>query len=38
MQDNFESETKALKQLIVFLSLKPMAIVTYEEEGSVPLW
>ena len=37
MQDNFESETKALKQLDAFLSLKRMVIVTYDEQGTVPL-
>ncbi len=37
MQDTFERETKALKQLDAFLSLKRMVIVTYDEEGTVPL-
>lgn len=37
MQETFERETKALKQLDAFLSLKRMVIVTYDEEGSVPL-
>lgn len=35
MQDTFKRETKALKQLVAFLSLKCMMIVTYDEE--VPL-
>ena len=37
MQETFERETKALKQLDAFLSLKRMVIVTYDEEGTVPL-
>jgi hypothetical protein len=37
IQDTFERETKALKQLDAFLSLKWMLIVTYDEDGSVPL-
>lgn len=37
MQDTFERETKALKQLDAFLPLKRMVIVTYDEEGSVSL-
>jgi len=37
MQDTFERETKALKLLDAFLSLKRMMIVTYDEEGTVPL-
>ena len=37
MQETFERETKALKQLDAFLSLKRMVIVTYDEEGKVPL-
>ena len=37
MQNTFERETKALKQLDAFLSLKRMVIVTYDEEGIVPL-
>ncbi|MBR2243614.1 MAG: hypothetical protein IJ888_02625 [Prevotella sp.] len=37
MQDTFERETKALKQLDTFLSLKRMVIVTNDEEGTVPL-
>ena len=37
MQDTFERETKALKQLDAFLSLKRMVIVTFDEEGSIPL-
>ena len=32
-----ERETKALKQLDTFLSLKRMAIVTNDEEETVPL-
>lgn len=30
-------ETKALKQLDTFLSMKRMVIVTYDEEGTVSL-
>ena len=37
MQETFERETKALKLLDAFLSLKRMVIVTYDEEGIVPL-
>ena len=37
MQDTFERETKALKQLDTFLSLKRMVIVTNDEEGTVSL-
>ena len=37
MQETFERETKALKQLDAFLSLKRMVIVTYDEEVKVPL-
>jgi hypothetical protein len=37
MQETFERETKALKQLDAFLSMKRMVIVTYDEEGTVPL-
>ena len=37
MQETFERETKALKLLDAFLSLKRMVIVTYDEEGTVPL-
>ena len=37
MQETFERETKALKQLDAFLSTKRMVIVTYDEEGTVPL-
>lgn len=37
MQETFERETKALKQLDAFLSLKRMVVVTYDEEGSIPL-
>ena len=37
MQDTFERETKALKQLDTFLSLKRMVIVTNDEEGTVLL-
>lgn len=37
MQETFERETKALKQLDAFLSLKRMVIVTYDEEGTIPL-
>ena len=37
MQETFERETKALKQLDAFLSLKRMVIVTYDEEGTSPL-
>ena len=34
---HLEREAKALKQLDAFLSLKRMVIVTYDEEGAVPL-
>lgn len=37
MQDTFDRETKALKQLDGFLTLQRMVIVTYDEEGTVPL-
>lgn len=37
MQDTFDRETKALKQLDGFLPLQRMVIVTYDEEGTVPL-
>jgi len=37
MQETFERETKALKQLDAFLSMKRMVIVTYDEEGRVSL-
>ncbi len=37
MQETLERETKALKQLDTFLSLNRMVIVTYDEEGAVPL-
>ena len=37
MQETFERETKALKQLDAFLSTKRMVIVTYDEAGTVPL-
>lgn len=37
MQDTFERETKALKLLDAFLSLKRMVIVTYDEEGTFSL-
>ncbi|MBQ7444012.1 MAG: ATP-binding protein [Bacteroidaceae bacterium] len=37
MQETFERETKALKQLDAFLPLERMVIVTYDEEGTVPL-
>lgn len=37
MQDTLERETKALKQLDAFIPLKRMVIVTYDEEGNVPL-
>ena len=37
MQETFERESKALKQLDAFLPLKRMVIVTYDEEGTVPL-
>ena len=37
MQETFERETKALKQLDAFLPLKRMVIVTYDEEGSISL-
>ena len=37
MQETFERETKALKLLDAFLSLKRMVIVTYDEEGTIPL-
>ena len=37
MQETLERETKALKQLDAFLSLKRMVIVTYDEEGTIPL-
>ena len=37
MQETFERETKALKMLDAFLSLRRMVIVTYDEEGTVPL-
>ena len=37
MLDTFERETKALKQLDGFLSLRRMVIVTYDEEGTVSL-
>ena len=37
MQETFNRETKALKQLDAFLALKRMVIVTYDEEGSIPL-
>ena len=37
MQETFERETKALKQLDAFLSTKRMVIVTYDEEDTVPL-
>jgi hypothetical protein len=37
MQDTFEREIKALKQLDAFLSMKRMVIVTYDEEGTVSL-
>ena len=37
MQETFERETKALKQLDAFLSLKRMVIITFDEEGTVPL-
>ncbi len=37
MQETFERETKALKQLDAFLSMKRMVIVTYDEEGTVSL-
>ncbi len=36
-RETFERETKALKQLDAFLSLKRMVIVTYDEEGMVSL-
>ena len=35
--EQLERETKALKQLDTFLSLKRMVIVTNDEEGTVPL-
>lgn len=37
MQDTFDRETKALKQLDGFLPLQRMVIVTYDEEGTVSL-
>jgi hypothetical protein len=37
MQDTFERETKALKQLDNLLSLRRMVIVTYDEENTIPL-
>ncbi len=37
MQETFERETKALKQLDAFLSLRRMVIVTYDEDGAIPL-
>jgi len=37
MQDTFDRETKALKQLDGFLPLQRMVIVTYDEEGTMPL-
>ncbi len=37
MQETFERETKALKQLDAFLPLKRMVLVTYDEEDMVPL-
>ena len=37
MQETFERATKALKLLDAFLSLKRMVIVTYDEEGTIPL-
>jgi hypothetical protein len=37
MQETFERETKALRQLDKFLPLCRMVIVTYDEEGTVPL-
>ena len=37
MHDTFERETKALKQLSTFLPLKRMLIVTYDEEGTIPI-
>jgi len=37
MQETFERETKALKQLDAFLTLERMVIVTYDEEGTLPL-
>lgn len=37
MQETFERETKALRQLDSFLSLRRMLIVTYDEEGIVSL-
>lgn len=37
MQETFERETKALKQLDTFLPLRRMVIVTYDEEGVVPM-
>ena len=37
MQDTFERETKVLKQLDAFLSLKRMVIVAYDEEGTVSI-
>lgn len=37
MQETFERETKALKHLDGFLSLKRMVIVTYDEEDRIPL-
>ena len=37
MKETSERETKALKLLDAFLSLKRMVIVTYDEESTVPL-
>lgn len=37
MQETIKCETKALKLLDAFLSLKRMVIVTYDEKGTVPL-
>ena len=37
MEETFERETRALKQLDSFLNLKRMVIVTFDEEGSVSL-
>ena len=37
MHETFERETKALKQLDSFLSLRRMVIVTYDEEGTLAL-
>lgn len=37
MQETLERETKALKQLDNFLPLNRMVIVTFDEEGTIPL-